>query len=382
MSQVDTQLPPQRIRSPRPLIQSKVNLRHIFSIIEPNLAICSTNNYPQTIITNDQIAAEVIDGTIALVTLISRTDRSPFFVSKKITTNYLLREHGPKILDSLAYVSPKIQSAIQHFPVHSFHPYVIVYLQALADNQDTIDLMSHAQYPQSEQSIDFMAKRLNSLAYAIRDAANSQLVRKEQKNRKRAYQKNLNDLFRYLEWIASHACPIKIYRLVLGYQLSGTWQKHPTPPVTAADAVRDRDTFIRNVRSDQILKQRIGYTWTLEYALERGFQMRFWCFFGEDNKTDQSLGKQLGDLWVKTTSAKGCYYLFDGIPSVTQDTPTFSVIRPGEHAKLKALKLFAKYNLVLPSLNQRLEKSNAGRTFGKGEQTKPRKLSKVQANKS
>lgn len=171
----------------------------------------------------------------------------------------------------------------------------------------------------------------------------------------------------YLDYQFDTHSRLLVVRLDLGFVYGSLGQN---------DAYSARDYFQRlmnNKRNLNISKTMVGYIWSMEFGITKGFH--FHCIFlfdGAQSMYDQKLGHALGQYWTeKITNGTGTYYCSndDKARFEAEGQLGIGMIHRHDYDKRSNLLNIASYlvkedqllSTVLPEGDKRI------RTFGKGE---------------
>ena len=171
----------------------------------------------------------------------------------------------------------------------------------------------------------------------------------------------------YLEYQFDTRSRLLVVRLDLSFVYGSLGQN---------DAYTARDYFQRlmnNKRNLSITKTMVGYAWSMEFGIDKGFH--FHCIFifdGARSQQDLTLGHALGQYWTENiTNGTGTYYCsnHDKARFEAEGLLGIGMIQRHEYDKRNNLLSIASYlvkedqllSTVLPEGDNRI------RTFGKGE---------------
>ncbi len=141
---------------------------------------------------------------------------------------------------------------------------------------------------------------LNEFVGAIRAGVTDENFKRLTKHRQRAVNKNLLSVEKYISRLLENFNRLQVFQFDLAYCTQNE--------ITIFDAVDNRDELLKRMRSNPILRRKIGYVWKLDHARDKGFNYRWFLFFdGSENYDESKVSTMISDLWTSITSGEGAY---------------------------------------------------------------------------
>ncbi|MGO4605202.1 inovirus-type Gp2 protein [Variovorax sp. 2RAF20] len=148
--------------------------------------------------------------------------------------------------------------------------------------------------------------RLNHLVKLLREQGCSAKFKASCKNFTRGPRKNNRELLKLMQFLASKYRRLLIGRVDLGFRKSGSDRRHS---ISGVNLRKMRGKLFEFIKKRYKLKF-IGFAWSLEYGLRRGFHYHLILTFdGEQLYSDSKIISTIGEYWNKVvTAGEGTYY--------------------------------------------------------------------------
>ncbi|KPB94878.1 YagK/YfjJ domain-containing protein [Pseudomonas syringae group genomosp. 3] len=185
--------------------------------------------------------------------------------------------------------------------LYKFEPYIALMVEQTEAFGLTCNLLRTVH--RDSEHIGSLVQRLNSCVDSIRLEARSKPFLAKLKNYQRPSNKNYKELTSYIDALFERYSRLLVVRVDLSYQ-----KQHAK--TTQAEAKRDREHLLQNMRSNKLFDDMVGYIWKLEHGSEKGFHYHM-IFFFDGSKVREDITKALliGQYWTNVvTKGRGLYY--------------------------------------------------------------------------
>jgi len=304
------------------------------------------------LLTEDMTSASLASEIESITAKIIRT-RKPLFDRKAHPVTNQRRFVRTKLGEGFLLAMQRgVEQVRLSFPTHKLHPFLELFEKHTAG-------ISYLYQPFGEADFD----TLNACIAAMREEARTPEFRRRRDAHIKLVRNNTASLIGYIDALFARWSRLLVVRLDVGYQQM--YCDHfavAGRAVTAQQVRRDRDAFLRYLRTECPVKIR-GFAWKLEYATLKSYHLHFLLFFdGNQSREGITIGKILGELWRdRITAGKGTYYnckpddyVRRGIGLIHWIDPEFAILKED----------VAPY-LTKPNFLIRLGMPK-GRTFGRG----------------
>lgn len=245
----------------------------------------------------------------------------------------------------------------QHFPGHSFNPYVGALVKAIdkrAKLRFYLEQATSAELPQ-------LVAEVNALAADLRAIGRCGEFKRELHRSYRRCRQNQRSLDKYIDKIFEvRGSRHLVIRIDLLYAMEDRILTGRATDVTVERAHADLEKFFRYVRRDYPLT---GGAWRLEYGLESGHHFHVLLFLnGHRVREEVSIARAMGEHWENViTEGLGRYHNCNAGSYVRRG---IGMINHYDLEKIAALKKDVASYLTKADFWLRFDA--AGRTFGKG----------------
>jgi hypothetical protein len=181
--------------------------------------------------------------------------------------------------------------------------------------------------------------------------------------------KNYQSMVNYIDNLFERRSRLLVMRLDLSYR-----KDIDTPFLNEVEiyhsycqAKADREHLFRNMRSNSIFDEMIGYIWKLEYGKEKGFHYHFIFFKNSEDKQDITIARRIGEYWANViTQGRGLYYNCNADKGKYRYLGIGTIDRSHTDSITNLKHKVVPY-LVKPDENLRVLRIDIDRTFGRGE---------------
>ncbi len=192
-----------------------------------------------------------------------------------------------------------IARAIRHNEVtEAQHPSVELFIDLFKVDHLQWDMAdSDWMYEQSP----VLVRRINRFLNAyVREIKTNDFIKKLT-NMRRREKRNRESLLDYCDSL------FDVYSRLLVIRIDFHYQPEHYEGLTLRQVIDDREAFLDSIKRN--FTWLVGLSWKLEYEPQRKFHYHF-VFFFDGNKTRQdiSLGRELGDCWIRITGGAGSYH--------------------------------------------------------------------------
>ncbi len=193
------------------------------------------------------------------------------------------------------------------FYAHQFSPKIEAYIEIIDPFEASITQQLISS--RDPQAILDGVCRLNSTLLKLRVALTSKQVKDKQKNAIRNKNKCFAELVELGRRSFSKFSRVLSIRVDLGYRKIHSESSHClTNHPSFEEAIKHKDKFIRLVKA-KYKNSLAEFAWVAECGLISGYHFHVWIILnGHNHQSDISIGKLLGEIWLKATNSVGRYH--------------------------------------------------------------------------
>lgn len=218
-------------------------------------------------------------------------------VRKKLDTSRLGRE-------LLLILQDEDWALLKDFSKHIPHPY----LRILDNARNLLVPMTTKIHDPAWFDVDIVVSNANAIAREVVAQATSDEVRKELAAIRRNSNKTLKSAKKYLDNIFDR------YSRVLVVRADGYYNVDCRDTVGFVETQSDLKRLIKSFKNHPLFEHLIGYAWKREWGEQRKYHYHFlFLFDGAKVRNDITLGRLIGEFWVKeVTASRGSYFNSNG----------------------------------------------------------------------
>lgn len=280
---------------------------------------------------------------------------------------------GRQILIALKF---DFQSMAIHFPCHEFNAHIELFRRHMVSMYLDEKLML---LPKSDQWK--LADDLNAFVSAIRNEAKTLEFKKTLGKFRRLSNKNLASYKNYIDALFDTNEQLVVIRIDFGYKKATGWPNGIQSSITYTDVKEHQKKLLKFLRTKLPNKPMVGYAWSLEYALDKGWNQHLMIFLDCPSAQEGiELAQKIGNEWsTRITTGQGLSHICKANDQSYRSCGTGS-INYHDTVSRKNLEKAAVF-MTRPDYYFAIVLPNNGRAFGKGGAPKPRKAKELSPTK-
>ncbi len=266
-------------------------------------------------------------------------------------------KHINKGINTNILISNKVYEIQSSFSIHKFNPYVDLFIRNLEKLLNKTDFYSSK------------FEAINEFVSDIRNEVSSNEFKKALADYKRLQNKNSLSIKKYSDALFDKYSVLCVIRMNFIYNIDCDEMSMLTDSQIKdeySQAKKDRKHLFRNMRSNKIFENMVGFIWKLEFCLQKGFHYQMIFYFdGFKEKVGDSKARAIGDYWNNTiTKGRGLYFIQGECPVNKKDFGV-AMIQHDNTALREELRKAEDY-LIKTDYYARMIVPDKDRTFGKG----------------
>nr|WP_315229328.1 inovirus-type Gp2 protein [uncultured Albidiferax sp.] len=196
----------------------------------------------------------------------------------------------------------------RYYPLHELNPNIDLYIRTVQSTG--VDELARIYQSGSTDETTRWVALLNGCIGLIRTEAQSYKFKKTLCDFQRSSNKNSRELEKYTNALFEQHSRLLVLRVDFSYAKEYCGPPGITGSIQYSDVKTHRENLFKYINSNFSEGVLVGYSWKLEYGLEKSFHYHVILFFdGSKVREDVTIARIIGETWnTKITGGKGLYF--------------------------------------------------------------------------